>query len=1850
MTYEQIAPNQYLVTLRIYRDCNGISLNYNATVKWTGSCGNGTALAARQSITDITPLCSTAPSRCAGGTGSIGIEEHIYTAMVTVPAGCNNLNFNYTLCCRNNVITTLLDPGNETIYLYARHVNTAFFNQAPIFNNDPAPIVCVNKPVIYNHGVFDLDGDSLYFLPSNCFEAVNDPVEYRPGFSGVTPLTTVSPIVINPYTGAISFTPSIQQVGVMCIVVREFRNGILIGETIRDIQFNVVACNNIPPVASGINYQPGTSPAAFTTSVCENSQVCFNLSFSDANIDLLNVTWNQEIVNGTFQVTNNNTIAPTAQFCWTPNSTNLGLNYFSVNVKDNACPIVGNSTYTYTIQVVRNTNTLNINYVNSTCTVDTSLITLSSSPNSIQSVTWTPSPSLVQTSMTTAKVLANGAANYPVYVSFANGCSVWDTARFTMPTLPNVRANANTTNLCNGGTVVLTGSGATTYTWSNGVVNGVPFTPPIGTTTYYVTGVLNNSCSNVDSIQISVNPNLNITTNPGTNLCAGQALTLVASGASTYSWNNGVSNGASFIPPVGTTTYIVTGTDVNGCVGQHSVNVTVNPLPAVEGRSDKASYCQGTSVLLTGHNAQSYTWNNGVVNNVPFIATPGTTPYTVTGTDHNGCTNQDVVLVSVLANPNVQAHRSANDICDGTSVTLTGSGAQSYVWPIDVLDGIPFIPTVGTTNYMVTGTDANGCIGQANINVTARPLPAVAANAISTNICAGQTATLTGLGAQTYVWDNSIHNGVAFVPSLGISTYTVTGTDIYGCVNNNNISIMVNPTPQISISSNAINNTVCEGESLILTATGAQRYVWNNGVLNGVSFVPQVGTTTYIVTAFNASLCVVYDTIVITVNPLPILAINASNTSVCIGTPVTLNGTGAQNYIWNNGVANGVSFIPTIGTTTYTLTATDANACSNTTSVAIQVNALPLVQGVTIGNNLCSGSTVVLTGSGAQSYLWNNGVTNGVAFTASLGTTTYTVTGTDANGCVNSANVDVVVNNLSSLSISSSTTSNVLCEGDALTLSANGAQSYVWNNGVSNGVAFVPQVGTTTYIVTGNNNNTCNNVDSIQITVNPRPTITINTSGNNLCVGENLTLNGAGAQSYVWNNGVQDGVSFVPALGTNNYTLTATDLNGCVSTESIAILVNALPQVGVNSNGNTFCAGDSVVLNGTGAQTYVWMNKNSDGVAFLPQVGNATYTVIGTDINGCQNQAVINFTVNSLPPVAVISSTNGNVLCEGTPITLSASGAQSYSWNKGVQNGISFVPPVGITTYVVSGIDANSCANYDSITFIVNALPVVIGHLSANNVCEGSSVILTSSNLTSHSWNNNVVHGVPFIPSLGTTTYVLSVTDSLGCVNQDSIVINVNPLPNVVANTTASQVCGGNKVTLFGTGAQTYVWNNGVQNGVAFTPSIGSTTYTVLGMDLNGCATEAVVVVQSFNSSIVNANSSATSLCEGDSLTLNGSGALTYSWTNGVVNGVPFVPAVGVNTYIVTGLDENLCSSTDTIEITVNALPNVMANSSSTTACQGIAIALFGSGADTYVWKSGINNGDSITPALGLNIFYVTGTDAYGCMNGDSIAIIVQSSSELQAMEDIVVCDLGFIDIVNNSSNIIAYQWGIIGKDGPKELANSVHYLGVNTNQLHVNDLSNAVNYTFYVELTGACGELLYDTLDIIANQSPIVNVLKDTTLCSSANNVIFADLVGNNMTWNDGTLGQFLTPVYSGMYSVTYEEIGTKCVVSDTLFIEMEDCIDPCGLIAPTGFSPNNDGVNDGFKTINTCTEDVSQFEMKVYDRWGSLIFQTSNVDLAWDGTNKGAPAPTGAYAYLISYSIGQERASLQGNVTIIR
>jgi len=424
----------------------------------------------------------------------------------------------------------------------------------------------------------------------------------------------------------------------------------------------------------------------------------------------------------------------------------------------------------------------------------------------------------------------------------------------------------------------------------------------------------------------------------------------------------------------------------------------------------------------------------------------------------------------------------------------------------------------------------------------------------------GGTNTITeaALKAVRYNDGNNLWEAPQFIYGVANATNNVVNNATVAAANFYKYWTLVDTNSFIiPVVANAIpNDTICVGDSVTLFGTGATNYAWDNGVTDNVTFAP-ANTADYIVIGDDNG-CYGLDTINVFVTPLPTVVANAlPNDTICEGDNVTLFGTGATNYTWDNGVTDNVAFAPA-NTNTYTVTGT-LLGCSNTATIDVYVNALPtVVANVTPNSTICEGDNVTLFGTGATNYTWDNGVTDNVAF-APANTNTYTVTGT-LLGCSNTATIDVYVNALPTV-VANVTPNSTICEGDNVTLFGTGATNYTWDNGVTDNVAFAP-ANTNTYTVTGFDQNGCSATAFINVVVNALPLFTLDAFPNVVYAGEESELSATGANSYVWNsaNSTTDlsctncSDPIATPLQTTIYTVTAEDL-GCYATDTISVTV-----------------------------------------------------------------------------------------------------------------------------------------------------------------------------------------------------------------------------------------------------------------------------------------------------------------------------------------------------------------------------------------------------------------------------------------------------------------------------------------------------------------------------------------------------------------------------------------------------------------------------------------------------------------------------------------------------------------------
>lgn len=300
------------------------------------------------------------------------------------------------------------------------------------------------------------------------------------------------------------------------------------------------------------------------------------------------------------------------------------------------------------------------------------------------------------------------------------------------------------------------------------------------------------------------------------------------------------------------------------------------------------------------------------------------------------------------------------------------------------------------------------------------------------------------------------------------------------------------------------------------------------------------------------------------------------------------------------------------------INASNPSLTGNASAMTLTINALPLLT-VSGNNAVCIGSSITQTASGATTYSWNTGATTSSISVTPTVNTTYTVTGT-TSGCSNSTIKTITVNPLPTLSVAGPTAT---CIGSSVIQTASGAATYTWNTtAITASVSLSPTV-TTVYTVTGTDANNCVNSTTTSVTVNNLPAVTATVVNATICNGSSTTLNAGGATTYSWNTGATTASVSVNPTSNTNYTVTGTDANGCNNTATTSVTVNALPTLSVAGTSSLICAGESATLTVSGASTYTWNTTATTSFIVVSPTVTTTYTVNGTDANGCVNMTTI---------------------------------------------------------------------------------------------------------------------------------------------------------------------------------------------------------------------------------------------------------------------------------------------------------------------------------------------------------------------------------------------------------------------------------------------------------------------------------------------------------------------------------------------------------------------------------------------------------------------------------------------------
>jgi PKD repeat protein len=515
--------------------------------------------------------------------------------------------------------------------------------------------------------------------------------------------------------------------------------------------------------------------------------------------------------------------------------------------------------------------------------------------------------------------------------------------------------------------------------------------------------------------------------------------------------------------------------------------------------------------------------------------------------------------------------------------------------------------------------------------------------------------------------------------------------------------------------------------------------------------------------------------------------------------------------------------------------------------------------------------------------------------------------------------------------------------------------------------------------------------------------------------------------NFTWNNGSNNTLQSISNSG--NYSATAVNNNGCsIAIAPVQVVVNNNPTVTISANGNTtFCAGGSVDLISSQMGAQSWSNGANTPTITVTQNGN--YSVTYTDMNGCSGTSnTINVTVNAIPNVSV-NSAGSTAICQGQTVTLNSTQSTGNSWNNGGTGNSITVGTAG--NYFTTFTDANGCSNTSNVVTVeVNALPEVSITANGNtSFCTGGSVTLTSNQSNGNNWSNNSTGNTIEVNSSG--NYFSVVTDDNGCQNtSNTISVNVSDAPAPTAAALGStEFCAGGTATIQASTADAYQWYlNGVilENANAsqlIATEAGFYTVETSNADAcNGTGLSAPVFITVNEIPVVTLTAIGnTTFCEGNSVTLLCNQGVGTIWSNGSLD-INSALIQSAGTYTVNYTDNNGCSnSSNSIDVTVNALPSVSISASgATTFCDGGSVTLISSQNQNNVWSNGLNT-NTIEVTTG-GVFSVEYTDINGCVANASTTVTVNEQPD--ADFSILQNNGSFvIQFLNNSSNATGYTW-----------------------------------------------------------------------------------------------------------------------------------------------------------------------------------------------------------------------------------
>ncbi len=1137
---------------------------------------------------------------------------------------------------------------------------------------------------------------------------------------------------------------------------------------------------------------------------------------------------------------------------------------------------------------------------------------------------------------------------------------------------------------------------------------------------------------------------------------------------------------------------------------------------------------------------------------------------------------------------NPLAEAADSSLCAGDTIFLFAKGGNTYSWSgPNGFTSTQQNPTINSINSAYTGwyilniMTLNTCSDLTDsVYITVLDSGKPIAGATPTQVYPGQSVNLSASnGGSSYTWTgpngftSNLQNPVINnMQEVNEGDYIVAMTSDCGVGYD---TVFVEVLPLFDPNADVTPNPLCEGGDVQFTSSsGGLSYAWTgpNGFSSGDQNPVRTNVTTldsgyYKVTVEVSTGIYVSDSVKLVVNPIPIVDIGIDTLDACLTDERyiyiyydppgdTVHWTGPNGYTYSGDYMY-IDSMTTDKVGTYYATYTSPAGCTASDSFYLQAYPTSFADILDVyPNPVCVGDSLFLVSIYPDSFY--------VMFTDPLGNeyfdsdTIYNV-GTDLAGqwtvnVYNSHECPIEfkfnLNVLSKPSVVANAIPNPVCVGDSLYLDAitsDTSVTFTWTgpNGYSSSeqqpsmlVSDINQAGTYTVILT--NSAGCTDTSSVDVVVNPAAIVTAFATPNPICEGDTLYLTASGYGTFSWSgpNGFTSNqqspvIPDILLADGGNYVVTFTNMQGCIGSDTITVIVNPSPAVVAGASPNPVCEGSSLQLSATGTGTFSWTGPNGfTSNQQNPVINNVSLAAAGDYIvsivnaQGCSNADTVKVVVNARP--SVIASATPNPVCTGSTLYLSASGSGTFSWtgpngfSSNQQNpAISNITLANAGNYIVTLINAQGCQNKDTVTVIVNPAPIVNADATPNPICVGSTLNLSSTGSGTFAWTGpngfSSNQQNPVIPNISLAydgDFIVVVTSQQGCVSRDTVHVDVYQLPNVTVTATPNPVCQGELVQFNATGNGSYEWSGPMnyhsnkKNPLRRMNDVGmSGNYTVTVTSPEGCSATGSVSVTVHPGVVGEASSNAPAICLGSELELYATGGTTYHWTgpNGFSSNqqnpvLPNFQIINVGRYIVEITNSYGCSKLDTVKIDALYPPQASASYDLTTACVGSDLQLFGFGRGQYYWTgpAGFSSTEqnpvvhNVSAANSGNYKLVV-TGINGC--SDAVIVVVQ----IHALPTLSVIAGPIVTCESESVQLKSEGEGSISWDGPygyhSDIANPL-----------IDNIPLYMQGYYVATCTGKTGCISRDSVLVQVTKSLVVNAYADQPLvCEEGRLRLFA-------------------------------------------------------------------------------------------------------------------------------------------------